>query len=722
MRSHNLIALLLIITVITACASPLQSSKPTSEEGSGQGAPGVQTPKNKTGEMRGEGIRTFSSLAELEAYVRENEGGGAVDRYEFVRAAPSVMLADNVAEAMPAAQSGAKDFSGTNVQVQGVDEGDFVKNDGEFLYLLNDDALVIVRAYPPAQAAVVSTTHVPGDPESLFLAEDRVLVVTEDYEKQFTFGQYDYLPLRRSVSRTRALLYDVEDREHPVLLKNWSVSGRASTTRLVGETAYLITQQGLYEYGVINPPVVYEQRRQLLMPEIAYFPSPMRDFRFTTITALDMQSAELAGKTFLTGWESAVYASPHAVYFAYEQEPSWEERSRTRFFEAIVPLLPTSAQREIQRIREQKLSREKEWLAIAEVLRSVYEQLSEEELSELAERSRQAVAEWETKWNLERSSTVIQRIDIDGLKISYGGRGEVRGRLLNQWSMDEYHGWLRVATTLDYWDAVARESVRFNNVYTLDEDLRVRGKLEQLAEDERIYAARFMGDRLYLITFRQIDPLFVIDLSHPRQPRVLGKLKMPGVSQYLHPYDDGHLIGVGKEGDEEGRLGGVKVALYDVTDVAHPKELSSVVLGERGSDSAVLHDHKAFLFSKEKGLMVLPVKEVGARSYDPEKGFYRRSVWQGAYVFHVDESSIEQRGRITHARDEDEDEYYWWRSPWSIRRSLWISSVLYTISEREVKLNDIDSLEELGVVKLPRTEPPEDWGEPIPLRRGIIEE
>jgi uncharacterized secreted protein with C-terminal beta-propeller domain len=122
--------------------------------------------------------------------------------------------------------------------------------------------------------------------------------------------------------------------------------------------------------------------------------------------------------------------------------------------------------------------------------------------------------------------------------------------------------------------------------------MKIIGKLENLARTERIYSARFINDRLYLVTFRQIDPLFVIDLRDPTNPKVLGELKIPGVSQYLHPYDENHIIGVGKDAiaiDEQGRefalFAGVKVSLFDVSDVASPKEVSTVNFGNRGTES-----------------------------------------------------------------------------------------------------------------------------------------
>jgi len=139
-----------------------------------------------------------------------------------------------------------------------------------------------------------------------------------------------------------------------------------------------------------------------------------------------------------------------------------------------------------------------------------------------------------------------------------------------------------------------------NNVYILDDNLKIVGTLEDLAPGESIYSARFLGDKGYMVTFRQMDPLFVIDVSVPDSPKVLGYLKIPGVSEYLHPYDENHVIGVGRDATAEGRMQGLKLSLFDVSDVANPKELSKYIIGNQGTYSEALNDHKSFLFNKER--------------------------------------------------------------------------------------------------------------------------
>ncbi|HHL41720.1 MAG TPA: hypothetical protein ENJ36_03545, partial [Candidatus Bathyarchaeota archaeon] len=249
-----------------------------------------------------------------------------------------------------------------------------------------------------------------------------------------------------------------------------------------------------------------------------------------------------------------------------------------------------------------------------------------------------------------------------------------------------------------------------NNVYVLDEDLEIVGELEDLAPGEEIYSARFMGSRCYLVTFKKIDPLFTIDLSDPENPTVLGKLKIPGFSDYLHPYDENTLIGIGKETEEseEGDFAwhqGVKISLFDVSDVENPREIAKIEIGDRGSDSPARYDHHAFLFSRARNLLVIPILEAGIDEDDfsgevPDN-FYGEYTYQGAYVFDISLEGIELRGQITHLQDDELlKSGFWFESEYAVERSLYIEDNLYTMSQGMIKINDLETLEELAEIDL----------------------
>jgi uncharacterized secreted protein with C-terminal beta-propeller domain len=213
-----------------------------------------------------------------------------------------------------------------------------------------------------------------------------------------------------------------------------------------------------------------------------------------------------------------------------------------------------------------------------------------------------------------------------------------------------------------------------------------------------------MGDRAYLVTFQRMDPLFVIGLQDPHQPKVLGQLNIPGVSDYLQPYDETHLIGFGKSSinmtwENAALFQGLKLSLFDVTDPSHPIDTSDYLVGDRGSDSPALTDHKSVLFDKSLNLLVIPVEIRQAQPNPTSPWSYNPPVWQGAYVFNVTvQNGIAFRGGITHLPTGQLPS--WYNSSFFVTRALYIGSALYTISNNMVKMNSLSDLTELNSVSL----------------------
>jgi uncharacterized secreted protein with C-terminal beta-propeller domain len=274
--------------------------------------------------------------------------------------------------------------------------------------------------------------------------------------------------------------------------------------------------------------------------------------------------------------------------------------------------------------------------------------------------------------------------------------------------MDEYENHFRIATTSGFVSRAAYTSS--NNVFVLDSNMTIVGSLKNLALGERIYSARFMGERCYLVTFKKVDPLFTIDVSIPNNPHVLGKLKIPGYSDYLHPYDENHLIGIGKETVEsqEGNFAwfqGVKISLFDVEDVKNPKEVSKYIIGDRGTDSPVLRDHHALLFDSRNNLLVLPILEAKIINEKYPLGvrpsMAGEFVFQGAYVMEVStEKGIINNGNITHIENKEEllKSGYYMNTGSEIIRSLYIDQTLYTISKNKIMANNLLDLFEISTV------------------------
>ncbi len=301
-------------------------------------------------------------------------------------------------------------------------------------------------------------------------------------------------------------------------------------------------------------------------------------------------------------------------------------------------------------------------------------------------------------WN---GNTTIYRIHVDESNLTCAAVGKVPGHERNQFSMDEYDGYFRIETMTWTQDWSSQ-----TNLYVLDMNLSIVGALEGLAPGENFHSSRFMGDRAYFVTFKKTDPLFVIDLSQPAQPMVLGELHIPGYSDYLHPYDETHLIGIGKHTVEadEGDFAwyqGIKMSLFDVSNVTNPVQMDTVVIGDRGSDSPALHDHKAFFFDRSRNLLVIPILEAEIDESNYPGGVppnaYGTPVWQGAYVFDLSLfHGFVQKGRITHLSSGTSiyEDAYW------VKRSLYIEDVLYTISNRKVALHAFDDLSSILEIAL----------------------
>lgn len=292
-------------------------------------------------------------------------------------------------------------------------------------------------------------------------------------------------------------------------------------------------------------------------------------------------------------------------------------------------------------------------------------------------------------------STKLYKFALEKDTVQFVMTGKVDGRIINQFSMDERDGFLRIASTTN----------TANNLYILDGNLETVGAIEDIAPGERIYSVRFLGDRGYVVTFKQTDPLFAFDLSDPANPKLLGALKIPGYSTYLHPYDENHLIGFGQDTEEikNGAViaAGLKMSMFDITDMTNPIELFSEYLGDRGSTSPLLYNHKAILQSTEKDIFAFPAYE-----YKIPEGYdnygYGTLNRQGAFVYSIDmeDAGFVLRGVITHKTQEDilKSGYYGGNEKSDVVRIIYIGDVFYTISAARVQSNKIDTLEAIDAI------------------------
>ncbi len=609
------------------------------------------------------------------------------------------------------------DHSTTNVQVEGVDEPDFLKSDDKYIYILSGDRLTIVDAVPAENATIV--TKIALDIwegqylQNMFLNNDTLVIFYQQYSPGYTIQEYGFIPHEVYQPKTHVILLDVSNRDNPRVINNYEISGNYNNARLIGNLVYVVTTNDLYNYWHPNVPLVTEAGRTVARPAIYYFDNPDPYYSFNTITSIDLsRDAEnpVNSSTFMMNPASTIYVSEDNIYIAYEKHMPYhyhQTNARDRFFEVVVPLLPSDVQEGIRDIEStDELSPSQKWDKISELLQETYNAMNESERNQLFKEITEALEAYDKKIAKETRATVIHKISIGSKEgINYIARGEAPGRLLNQFSMDEKGDRFRVATTFEFYSPYGGSTL-YNSVYVFDENMRTVGKLEEIAPDESIYSARFIGDRLYLVTFQRIDPFFVVDLSQD-DPRVLGELKLPGYSNYLHPYDENHVIGIGKETKEDQygnvRVLGVKVALFDVSDVHNPKLVDQYEIGGPGTESEALNNHKALLFDRNKDILSIPVSiypDYSEPQYTRDGIYIEPKVWRGFYVFGIDpEVGFNLKGQIEHFTSSDDRYYYAYGT--QVSRSIYIGDVLYTVTlNNMIKMNDLQTLKEINKLEI----------------------
>jgi len=527
-------------------------------------------------------------------------------------------------------------YSLTNTQVEGIDEADIVKTDGQYLYIVAGQDVVIVEADGSNMREV---SRIKGQENvyinDLFIDNGRLVLMGNRYEYQETNDVIAYdgqekvssLYYNSGCNYVYTAVYDTTDKSSPQLLKEVEAEGSLVNSRKNGDYVYIVASQYYYwrmyagaEDDQILPMVkdssVDDEPMPISLNDLMI--CPQQDFDcYTTVIAINIRDTEVEAEfESFAGSAQEIYMNDSSLFLTF----------------------------------------------------------------------------YDYDWQDNTTKTGLISLDVNQTNINYRAGGAVKGYLLNQYSMDEYDGYFRIATTTN--DSGC-------NLYVLDQQLNEVGSISNLAEGESIYAVRFSGERGYLVTYETIDPLFTLDLSDPTNPLVAGELKLPGFSNYLHVIDENTLLGIGRDTQEmyarnyDGnetfigmRSGGIKLSLFDVSDYNNPQVINEYVIGGAGSYTEALYNHKALMVDSDQGIFGFCATLV-ADGQDYQQYF------TGALLFKVSNDSISPQGEISYNQPTGDDENYQY-----YQRLAYIGDTIYYLQDGLIRAFDNSSLEELASISV----------------------
>ncbi|MEN9596521.1 MAG: hypothetical protein RL236_955 [Pseudomonadota bacterium] len=560
--------------------------------------------------------------------------------------------------------------SDTNIQVAGVDESDSVKvADDGYIYQIHNNQIRVIKGFPIVELSETATIKFADEnfyPTGIYVQNGKLVVLGSTW-KMLNTPQVQpvvsskmampiggiwwggYIP---QTSQTRAFIFDMSDHANPKSVRDVAIDGDYLDSRRIGDVLYFVART-YPRYYMMGSNV----RNAFLMKTTEMLP-----------TIIDTKKGKTATRTM---------SVTDLSYLPDFVEPDY----------VVVASLNLQ--------NPDKALTTKAYLGAGEL---VYSSLNNLYLSA-------------SKYNFDNStadaipqdivSTQIYKFNIDKGAVNFAAVGQVPGTALNRFSMDEHGDYFRIATTTQNWANGTNTST--NALFVLDKTMQTVGELENLAKGERIYSTRFMGNRCYIVTFKQVDPLFAIDLSVPEKPFVAGELKIPGYSEYLHPYDENHLIGFGHDattynygyGDVSIPLG-LKMALFDVSDMNSPKELYSVKIGDKGTNTPLTYDAKALYWDAEKKLFGFPVDlhELPKGSDSANPSVYGTPVWQGAYIYEVTpEKGFNLKAKLSQIPADvspvkDATNLF-------VDRILRIENNLYTLSNNQLNIYDLENFNKI---------------------------
>ncbi len=537
----------------------------------------------------------FSVINTLAKQERDLLRGGIMYSNDAKAAAIPEAALDGMTSGEP-----SESHSKTNTQVNGVDEGDIIKNDGKYIYFLNweEGKVIIVDGIDMKQVSEIKVNNENSFTSEIYITEnsDKLITISSQYGF-YGYGNYDMW--YHNWGKTTITVYDISDKTNPKNVKKLVQDGSLISSRLIGDDVYVISQY------YVEPDNIKEKEPDTFVPcfenngdkkviapdDLFVMPEPSLSYVVAGSINIENPDGFTSTKAILGGGSNIYMNTETLIVSSYE-------------------------------------------------------------------------------YNEENSKTGLKLFDVKDGKLEYKATAKVNGDILNQFSIDEYKGYVRVVTTTYKYiqDAEASmEEIMSNSLYVLDKNtLEVVGSIEDIAKGERVYSVRFDGDTGYFVTFRQVDPLFAVDLKDAKNPKVLSALKIPGFSSYMHIYSENRLFGIGLDADEEtGRTGDIKLSMFSTENKADVKEISKKIL-KGYSYSESLYDHKAILVDTDKKLIAFAAYKYSDYSvqnsyliftYSDEKGFElvkeipfgddwsyynTRGLYMGNYFYTVSTNGVQQ--------------------------------------------------------------------------------
>ena len=539
------------------------------------------------------------------------------------------------------------DYSKTNIQVENVDEADIVKTDGNYIFYVVSNEIVIVdikNRDKMIKVAQIDYKQNDFKPSELYISGNNLIVIGKEnsYSRGITVRETAGAIYKKGIykQKTVSIVYDLSDITNPKETRRVEIEGNYVSSRMIDNNIYFVANKSIPAYDIVKSnredldeeiykptykDTISSSVDKIINFDQIYYFNNIETLNYLTLGGFSLNGTQEADvKTFMGAGEN-IYCSTKNMYIVKSK--------------------------------------------------NVYDA--------------------QTYMNYGKDTKIL-KFGISNGKIDFKAEADIEGGINNQFSMDENNGYFRIATTIG--KTYSMDNSTSNSLYILDENMKEVGRLDGIAKAEKIYSVRYVGNKAYIVTFKEIDPLFVIDLSDVRNPKILGELKIPGYSTYLHPYDETHLIGFGYNTIQNsigtGTMNdGLKMAMFDVSDVNNPKELFNVKVGDSRTSSKLTSNHKALLFSKEKNFIAFPVS-----SYSNGRTNYK------AQVYDIDlNKGFTLRGEIEH-KDETvtTQKYYYGNYKLSIDRIIYSNDVFYTMSNKLIKASDMNTLKEVSALDIER--------------------